>query len=142
MIIRAISASTTYPDIHLWLTLFIDCLISVGTGLEKLESEGTEALKLKLLRLVRLIDGMTAQRRTDNLEPESTADSREAATENVLKCDASLWSPEEWDKVQYLMEWLSSIGLRRGYISFDRTSSERLEHFARDPDGLCPHSRS
>jgi hypothetical protein len=141
MIITAISASRTYLEIRLWLTLFINCLISVGTGLEKMESEKTEALKPNLLRLARLIDSMKEQRHENNSESKNTVGEREAVTKENLKCDASLWSPEEWSEVQYLIERLNSVGLPCGYISFDSISFKKLDRFARDPDGLCPHRK-
>jgi hypothetical protein len=156
MIIRALSASKTYLDICLWLTLFIDCLISVGTGLKSGKTEALIWSKPNLLHLVPLVDNMAEQRgknrqlSNSGSEPKSTTRSTpsntEAATKEALKCDASLWSPKEWDDVQYLMERLTSVGLRRGYVIFDRlisgyVSFERLEPLARDPDGLCSHPR-
>jgi hypothetical protein len=73
------------------------------------------------------------------LQSNWTPETGEAPMEQVLRCDAGLWSSAEWEAVEYLTEKLVSGGLQRGYIM--PAPSAENGRFSRDPDGLCSYSR-
>jgi hypothetical protein len=141
VVYKALSVSTTNHDIRLWLHLVYDCLNAVGLGAER--SLGTRERVLdyargNLNRVASLLGHLDRKWRSDRHLPlTSTPPDEDKPTDEVMKCDASQWSSDEWEDVQSLMDDLLHGALKRGYII--PVPSMDSKFFARDPDGLCVH---
>lgn len=143
VVYKALSVSTTYGDIRLWLCLMHDCLNAVGIGAQRSYDTRKRVLdyaRENLERLASLLNHLDRKWRSDRHLPSTLSPPDEdKPTDEVLKCDASLWSSEEWEDVQNLMDDLLQGALKRGYIIPVPFVDSKC--FARDPDGLCVHPR-
>jgi hypothetical protein len=138
---NALSVSTQYSDIRLWLCLMHDCLNAAGLGAERSDytREGVlDYVSRNLERITSLLSYLDRKWRNDRHLPSTLPPPDEnEPTDEVLKCDASLWSFDEWEDIQRLMDDLLHGALKRGYIM--PVPIVNPKGFTRDPDGLCLH---
>jgi hypothetical protein len=138
---NALSVSTQYSDIRLWLCLMHDCLNAAGLGAERSDvtREGVlDYASRNLERLASLLSHLDRKWRNDRHLPSTLPPPDEdEPTDEVLRCDASLWSSDEWEYMQCLIDDLLHGALKRGYIMPVPIVNPKC--FTRDPDGLCLH---
>ena len=140
---NALSVSIQYSDIRLWLCLMHDCLNAAGLGAERSDNTRRRVLlyaRSNLERLASLLSYLDKKWRNDRHLPSTLPPPDEdEPTDEVLKCDASLWSSDEWEDMQRFMDDLLHGALKRGYIMPVTIMDPKC--IARDPDGLCVHPR-
>lgn len=143
IVTKALSVSQTYKDIHQWLSLAYYCLWSVGIALQGSTSQRARMLAYAEEPLDELSSLITllSQKWHHDRQYRSiwTPETGETPTKEVLKCDAGIWSSNEWEIIEQLTQELVSGGLQRGYIM--PAPSAESGRFSRDPDGLCSYSR-